>query len=112
MLTRKNHQANGSSVIWRRVRFALRMAVVLVIASVIGLTVVFINSYRAYGKLVDERIARGYQTSRAGIYAAPRVLRAGQKYSPLRLAEVLRHAGYIESESASEVWSGSFSITE
>jgi penicillin-binding protein 1B len=51
-------------------------------------------------------------TSRAGIYAAPRVLRAGQKYSPAGLAMALRRAGYIESDTSAEVWNGSFSIQE
>src|SRR5580765_1720955 len=96
----------------RRLRWLLRLTVIALVLSLLGLSGFLINSYRAYAKLVDERIDRGYQTSRAGIYAAPRVLRAGQKYSPARLAEVLRRAGYIESDSASEVWSGSFSITE
>jgi penicillin-binding protein 1B len=96
----------------RRLRWLLRLTVIALVLSLLGLSGFLINSYRAYAKLVDERIDRGYQTSRAGIYAAPRVLRAGQKYSPARLAEVLRRAGYIESDSASEVWSGSFSMTE
>jgi hypothetical protein len=39
------------------------------------------------------------------------MLRVGQKYSPEHLAEVLRNAGYVESDSASEVWNGSFSQT-
>ena len=51
-------------------------------------------------------------TSRAGIYAAPRTLRAGQKLSPPGLAATLRRAGYIESDEASEVWNGSFSVTD
>src|SRR5580765_7038281 len=95
----------------RRLRWLLRLTVIALVLSLLGLSGFLINSYRAYAKLVDERISRGYQTSRAGIYAAPRVLRAGQKYSPTRLAQVLRRAGYIESDSASEVWSGSFSLT-
>jgi len=111
MLTRRKPKARSSARISRRLKWSLRLAALLVACTVFALTLAVVNSYRAYAQLVDERIARGYQTSRAGIYAAPRVLRAGQKYSPTRLAQVLRRAGYIESDSASEVWSGSFSLT-
>lgn len=89
----------------------MRLAIVAVAIVFLGLAIVLTHSYRAYARLVDDRLARGYQTSRAGIYAAPRTLRAGQKYSPEQLAEVLRRAGYIEGSSASEVWSGSFTAT-
>src|ERR1043166_1436015 len=54
-------------------------------------------------------MTRGYLTSRAGIYAAPRTLRPGQKYSREGLAAILRRAGYVESDEASEIWNGSFS---
>jgi len=91
-----------------KIRRVLCVAVVAVAILIVGLATVLIHSYRSYARLVDDRLARGYQTSRAGIYAAPRTLRAGQKYSPEQLAEVLRRAGYIEGNSASEVWSGSF----
>src|SRR5258708_2037800 len=70
------------------------------------------HSCRSYAKVVDQRLARGYLISRAGIYAAPRTLRAGQKLSPNGLATALRRAGYIESEEASEVWNGSFSVAD
>jgi penicillin-binding protein 1B len=103
---------NASVITRRRLKWLLRFAVIAVAITLLGLTLFLIHSYRTYAKLVDDRLARGYQTSRAGIYAAPRVLRVGQKYSPARLAEVLRCSGYIESDSASEVWSGSFSATD
>src|SRR5438552_604916 len=84
---------------------ATTIAVVL-----ISLTIFLIHSYRTYAKIVDERLAHGYLTSRAGIYAAPRTLRAGQKLSPTGLAAALRRAGYVESHDASEVWNGSFTV--
>ncbi|HEX8457443.1 MAG TPA: PBP1A family penicillin-binding protein [Pyrinomonadaceae bacterium] len=64
--------------------------------------------YRGAAETVDRRLAAGYLTSRAGLYAAPRVLRAGQNFSRERLVETLRRAGYVE-QSASDVWSGAFS---
>src|SRR5689334_4821291 len=95
----------------RRLRLALRLATISVAIVCAALAIVLTQSYGAYARLVDDRLARGDQTSRAGIYAAPRTLRAGQRFSAERLAEVLRRAGYIEGNSASEVWSGSFSAT-
>jgi penicillin-binding protein 1B len=77
---------------------------------ILGATIVFfIYSYISYAKLVDERLASGYLTSRAGIYAAPRTLRVGQSLSMDGLVRLLRRAGYIET-SASNVWSGSFNV--
>jgi penicillin-binding protein 1B len=69
-----------------------------------------IYSYISYSKIVDDRLANGYLTSRAGIYAAPRELRTGQSLSRDRLVELLRRAGYVETD-ASDVWSGSFTMT-
>jgi penicillin-binding protein 1B len=76
----------------------------------VSLSVLLIKSYRAYSRLVDERLAHGYLTSRAGIYAAPRTLRVGQKLSRDGLAGMLRRAGYVESDEVSEVWNGSFAV--
>ena len=70
-----------------------------------------IYSYFSYSKIVDERLASGYLTSRAGIYAAPRTLRAGQALSRERLVDLLRRAGYVEAD-ASDVWSGSFTVRD
>lgn len=78
----------------------------LVIALGLGITFLIL-SYVSYSKIVDARLANGYLTSRAGIYAAPRTLRAGQTLSRDGLVELLRRAGYIEM-NASDVWSGSF----
>src|SRR5215213_8865993 len=80
----------------------------LIIASAIGADVL-VRSYTYYSQIVDARLASGYLTSRPGLYAAPRVLQAGQKLSREKLIAVLRRAGYLESE-ASDAWSGSFTI--
>jgi penicillin-binding protein 1B len=89
-----------------------RFAFALMALALISLSAFLIHSYRSYAKMVDARLAHGYLNSRAGIYAAPRTLRAGQKLSPDGLAAALRRAGYIESEDSSEVWNGSFSVRE
>ncbi|MFN2514888.1 MAG: transglycosylase domain-containing protein [Pyrinomonadaceae bacterium] len=70
-----------------------------------------VRSYKYYSRTIDARLASGYLTSRPGLYAAPRVIQAGQKLSRLGLIDELRRAGYVESEG-SNVWSGSFRETE
>src|ERR1700759_3697759 len=89
----------------RFVSISLRVLRALVVVSATSPTAAFAYLYSHYSKIVDERLATGYLTSRAGMYAAPRVLRAGQKLTSERLAEILRRAGYVEGE-ARRVWSG------
>src|SRR5687768_2337574 len=69
------------------------------------------RSYTYYAQIIDARLATGYLTSRPGLYAAPRVLQAGQNFSREKLVTTLRRAGYLESK-ASNVWSGSFSVSD
>lgn len=89
----------------RRLRFIGVAALVLCAAVVASL----VYCYQGAAETIDRRLASGYLTSRAGIYAAPRVLRAGQNFSRDRLIETLRRAGYVE-QSASDVWSGAFRV--
>ena len=70
-----------------------------------------LGSYKYYSRIVDERLASGYLTSRPGLYAAARSIQAGQKLSPAGLVVALRRAGYVRSEG-SNVWSGSFRETD
>jgi penicillin-binding protein 1B len=88
-------------------RRALRVALLVLLAACAVVASALVYSYNAAALTVDERLAAGYLTSRAGVYAAPRVLRAGQNFSRGRLVETLRRAGYVETE-ASNVWSGAF----
>src|SRR6267142_4629461 len=90
----------------------IRFTIAIFLLALTLLSALFIHSYRSYAKIVDARLAHGYLTSRAGIYAAPRTLRTGQKISPAGLAAGLRRAGYVESDDASEVWNGSFSVAD
>src|SRR2546428_8509259 len=90
----------------------LRLSIATIIIALISGSAFFIHSYRAYAKIVDARLTRGYLMSGAGIYAAPRTLRPGQKFSEVSLAAVLRRAGYLESEDAGEIWNGSFTLLD
>src|SRR5260370_23400164 len=89
----------------------LRTLLVIGLLAVAGGAVLLTNSYRSYAKLVDARLARGYLTSRGGIFAAPRTLRPGQKFSRDQLAVVLRRTGYLETDTAGEIWNGSFTVS-
>src|ERR1041385_2904807 len=93
-------------------RLVVRILLITFTISVGSASIFLVASYRSYAKIVDARLAHGYLTSRAGIYAAPRILRAGQKYSPAGVAVALRRAGYVEGNDAAEVWNGSFSIQD
>jgi len=90
----------------RRLRVASALALVLCAAVFAAVVYCYLDA----AETIDRRLASGYLTSRAGLYAAPRVLRAGQNFSRERLVETLRRAGYVE-ESASDVWSGAFRAT-
>src|SRR5687768_3782718 len=96
-----------SQTIWGKRRFILRSTLAGLILLLGAVLIFLVFSYRSYSEIVDARLARGYLTSRAGIYAAPRTLRPGQRLSRDTLVSLLRRAGYIQT-SASEVWSGSF----
>src|SRR5215203_6836065 len=87
-------------------RFIRLAIVLLIIASALGADVL-VRSYTYYSQIIDARLATGYLTSRPGLYAAPRVLQTGQKFSVEKLLTTLRRAGYVESQG-SGVWSGSF----
>jgi penicillin-binding protein 1B len=89
----------------------LRVFGALTVAAVVATASTFAYLYSHYSKVVDARLASGYLTSRAGIYAAPRTLREGQSMTAERLAEVLRRAGYVEGE-ASRVWNGRFKVED
>ncbi|HEY0169693.1 MAG TPA: PBP1A family penicillin-binding protein [Pyrinomonadaceae bacterium] len=92
----------------RLLRRLLRVSCALLITAVVGTAAAFAYLYSHYSKVVDGRLASGYLTSRAGLYAAPRRLREGQQLTAEGLAEILRRAGYVEGEAASRVWNGSF----
>ena len=108
---RRNHKRIVAVETSRRRKIFFRSALALVALLLLTTTAFLVHSYNSYSKLVDERLANGYLTSRAGIYAAPRTLRVGQSLSRDKLVALLRRAGYIEKD-ASDVWSGSFTAQD
>jgi penicillin-binding protein 1B len=104
------------AISFRRRKFLVlnlfRLTMIVCALALITCTGLLIRSYRTYAAIVDARLAHGYLKSRGGVFAAPRTLRPGQKYSRETLAAILRRAGYIESEFASDVWNGSFAVRD
>src|SRR6185369_17180673 len=96
-------------IVFKRRVVRLGLVFVLMAAAIAADAVA--RSYRYYSQIIDGRLASGYLTSRPGLYAAPRVLEAGQKLSREKVVIVLRRAGYVEA-NASDVWSGSFSLVD
>src|SRR2546423_994115 len=89
---------------------ALRIVCCVFLVSLTATSILLVRSYRSYARLVDARLARGYLTAAGGIYAAPRTLRRNQKLTCEDLAAALRRAGYIESDTVTEVWNGGFTV--
>ncbi len=92
-------------------RRVVRLGLVLFVMTAAIAADALARSYRYYSQIIDARLASGYLTSRPGLYAAPRVLEAGQKLSREKMVAALRRAGYVESK-ASDVWSGSFNVSD
>jgi uncharacterized transporter YbjL len=71
-------------------RRLIKLSVVVMIMTLILGGEALLRSYKYYSQIIDARLATGYLTSRPGLYAAPRVLQAGQKLSPEKLINALR----------------------
>jgi penicillin-binding protein 1B len=96
----RNERANRRALVLRGALVALCAACACTLAALV-------YAYQTAAQTVDARLAGGYLTSRAGLYAAPRVLRPGQNISRDKLIDILRRAGYAEND-ASNVWNGAF----
>lgn len=70
----------------------------------------FVYFYSQYSEIVEQRVSSGFWHSRAGVYAAPFVLRKGQKTNLENVVEMLRRAGYVEGATTDEIWNGNYSV--
>ena len=71
----------------------------------------FYHFYSQASLIVEQRIRLGFWQTRSGIYAAPHVLKTGQKIKTEELVAVLRHSGYVEGENKN-IWNGNFSVKD
>lgn len=90
--------------------FIQALAFLLVLFTTV-VTGIVVSSYRSFAQLIDQQIAGGYLKSRAGLYAAPRVIEKGAHISQEQLATTLQRAGYA-SNKASNIWNGSFEVND
>ena len=79
-------------------------------AAALAGAVAFFYFYDHYEEIVEQRVRSGFWHTRAGIYAAPFVLRVNQKTSPENVVELLRRAGYVEGRTEDDIFNGSFSV--
>ena len=85
-------KVTGTGTLRRRI---LRGAIVLGLAGLALFAIVFGYYYHTYQKVVDDRLRTGHLFSTVSqIYAAPREIRNGQKYTAAAVAAELRRAGY------------------
>ncbi len=90
--------------------FVYSFITILAVAVLSGIG--FLYFYNHYSQTVELRIASGFWHTRAGIYAAPRVLRKDQKISLDETVEILRRSGYVENDAANGIWNGTFRTDE
>jgi penicillin-binding protein 1B len=84
--------AAGTSNLKHRI---LRGVIIAAIACFVLFAAIFGYYYQKYKKIVDARLASGHLFANVSqIYAAPREVRDGQKYSASAIAADLRRAGY------------------
>jgi len=85
-------KVTGTGTLRHRV---LRVAIVVALAGLVLFAIVFGYYYHKYQKVVDDRLASGHIFANVSqIYAAPREIRNGQKYTASAIAADLRRAGY------------------
>ncbi len=75
----------------------------VLLVSVAGFST-FTYFYVKYAKLIDEKLRIGPFTNTAKIYAAPRAITVGDKFTQTELINQLRRAGYGESASNRTGW--------
>lgn len=88
--------------------FLLRAALVLTAFFFVAFSAVFFYYYHRYEKIVDERISRPIFNDSAQIYAAPELVRVGERWSLDQIANELRSAGYTGPEASASSHRGTF----
>ncbi|HUZ04842.1 MAG TPA: transglycosylase domain-containing protein, partial [Acidobacteriaceae bacterium] len=88
----------------------IALATCLLIVCAVG-GAIFAHYYFQYQKVVDARLSRPIFANTAQIYAAPRQVRPGQKYSVQQIASDLRTAGYTASNERSPSQIGTFQLS-
>ncbi len=106
-LGRPTHSARSffASKTGKTVLKAVAASVVVVVLVVMGIAAFY---YHRYEQIVDKRLTQPLFASTAKIYAAPREVRPGQKFTVDALAQELRRAGYSGTGTASTSQMGTY----
>jgi penicillin-binding protein 1B len=86
--------------------YGLLISLIAFIVAIAG----FFYNYNYYSAIVERRINSGFWHSRAGVYSAPFVLKKDQKTNLTNVVELLRRSGYVEGNSAEDIWNGNFVV--
>jgi penicillin-binding protein 1B len=86
--------------------YGLIISLIVFVVAIAG----FFHYYNQYSAIVEQRINSGFWHSRAGVYSAPFVLKKDQKTNLTNVVELLRRSGYVEGNSAEEIWNGNFVV--
>lgn len=95
---------------WLRRVFSLPVVVALVLATAVAV-VILAYYWSIYSARIDKLLSGGEIFTRsAGIYSAPREIRAGQAMSIDDVISYLRRAGYVEKSQQAESSRGRYSV--
>jgi penicillin-binding protein 1B len=86
--------------------YGLLISLIAFIVAIAG----FFYNYNYYSAIVERRVNSGFWHSRAGVYSAPFVLKKDQKTNLTNVVELLRRSGYVEGNSAEDIWNGNFVV--
>jgi penicillin-binding protein 1B len=89
--------------------FTPRRLIILGVIALIFISVFFFF-YIKYSKMIDARLRGEISLRATGIYAAPRMIRAGQGYTIEKLKAYLDGIGYVESSKATDTKRGRYQI--
>ncbi len=92
-----------------RVRWCASSVAVFLIVCLCGFGI-FAFYYVRYQKIVDERIRKPIFNNEAKIYAAPELVRVGDKWTVRDIANDLRHAGYTEASEQGASKIGTYTV--
>jgi penicillin-binding protein 1B len=81
----------------------LRAALVLFLIAAVTCTIFFSYYYVKYDRIIEQRFRQPVFSNSAKIYAAPRIVRTGEKITAGEIAADLRHAGYSDKDGESQL---------
>lgn len=103
-------EESGKTRILRIAKKTLIYGLLISVTAIVVALAGFFHNYNYYSAIVERRINSGFWHSRAGVYSAPFVLKKDQKTNLTNVVELLRRSGYVEGNSADDIWNGNFVV--